>query len=499
MTIEGKIVNIDGVRQGRVEIDESSGLITSVSQPTGKADLVFKEELIFPGFVDLHVHAREDVSHNQDYKEDFVSASAAAINGGVVAIAEMPNNPVPSIDEKSYADKKALTAKSKIEIVLYAGIGQGSKPLFGSAPAESPFGIHRPTNQPINGHATTQTLVPYKAFMSPSVGDLFFKSQAELDETLERYQGQSVSFHCEDPEILEKFKNQATHEARRPKEAEISAVGFVLKLIEKHQLQGKICHISAKESLNLIVEAKKQGVNVTCEVTPHHLYFDDTAIASVAKQSFSGDKIASSSLRSRFGGLGSDALLAMTKLLQVNPPIRSREDREALLLGLKNGQIDFLATDHAPHTKEEKLTGVSGIPHLDTYGLFVSWLMREHQFAPEDITRVCSFNPGKFLNQFTPTPEPRGRKSVDEWLETQRILPRSHGDKSVVWGFIKNQYGKIEAGYTGSLTVIDVRQTTLVKAENLKTKCAWSPFEGMEFPGKVIATIIKGKTYKHGA
>jgi dihydroorotase len=149
------------------------------------------------------------------------------------------------------------------------------------------------------------------------------------------------------------------------------------------------------------------------------------------------------------------------KRLQVNPPIRSAEDREAMIKGLRQGDIDFLATDHAPHTKEEKEQGVSGIPHLDTYGLFVSWLMREQNFTPQEIVRACSFNPGNFVNNFS-----------------------------------KIKYGKIAKGFAGSLTVLDSDHPTKVEAKNLKTKCAWSPFERVTFPGKIIYTIIKGKIHK---
>src|SRR3989338_7902625 len=99
LTLEGNIVTKDKVFRGRMEIDQS-GTISKIGSPTGVADFVFKEELIFPGFIDLHVHAREDVSHQDDYKEDFTTAGEAAINGGVVAFADMPNNPIPPVAEQ---------------------------------------------------------------------------------------------------------------------------------------------------------------------------------------------------------------------------------------------------------------------------------------------------------------------------------------------------------------------------------------------------------------
>jgi dihydroorotase len=417
MTIEGKIVhpvksgtifsgvNTDGTKEALIEIDET-GIITNINKPTGKADFIFKDELIFPGFIDLHVHAREDASQKEIYKEDFKTAGEAAINGGVVAIAEMPNNPIPPVDDKTYMAKKELAKNCDVDVVLYAGIGRNTNAL--AMP------------------------VPYKAYQGPSVGDLFFKSFEDLEDSLKNYKGQNISFHCEDPNILEKYKNEPAHELRRPKEAEILGIESALKMIEKHNLKGKICHVSTKEGMELIINAKKRGINITCEAAPHHLFFDDSMINE----------------GNRFN-------------LQVNPPIRSKGDRLALIEFLKNGDIDFIATDHAPHTKEEKMKGASGMPHLDTYGLFVCWLMKEYNFTPWDIARICSFNPGKFVNQFT-----------------------------------QLKYGKIEKGYAGSLTVIGMNRPTKVKAENLKTKCGWSPFEGMEFPGETVATIIKGKVYK---
>ncbi len=407
MTIEGQIVNIDGVKSGRIEIDETSGLITKVTSSIGRADLLLKDELIFPGFIDIHVHAREDVSHSQDYKEDFLSASEAAINGGLTAFAEMPNNPAPPVDEQSYKLKHQLIQKSLCGVVLYAGVGPSTRPL--------PF------------------LVPYKVFMGPSVGGLFFKSQNELEGAIKSYQGQSISFHCEDPKILEKNKNQLSHEMRRPQAAEILAVEFALGLIEKYHLHGKICHCSTKKSLELIVRAKKRGVDVTVEVTPHHLYYDETMLDEKNRNA-----------------------------LQVNPPIRqTKENRLALIRALKDGDIDFLATDHAPHTREEKQEGVSGMPHLDTYGPFISWLMAEHSFNPQEIARVCSFNPGQFLNRF-----------------------------------FNIKYGKIAEGFEGSLTIINSRRPITINQSNLRTKCGWSPFENISFPGSVMATILKGKVYK---
>ncbi len=404
LSIEGNIVNKDKVFRGRIEIDES-GTINKIGSPSGVADFVFKDELIFPGFIDLHVHAREDTTDTQDYKEDFKSAGEAAINGGVVVFADMPNNPVPPVDDTSYDAKNSLTKKSPVPVLLYAGIGANTKPL--------------------------SKKVPYKVFMGHSIGDLFFTNYEDLEKVIEKYRGENVSFHCEDPKILEENKNASTHEAKRPAEAEISAVDFALHLVEKYNLVGKICHASTIEAIEKISSARTRGVNVTVEIAPHHLFFDETMLN---------------------GNRGE---------LQVNPPIRqTKENRLALITALKDGRIDYLATDHAPHTIEEKKKGISGMPHLDTYGPFTSWLMVEHGFTPEDITKVCSYNPGKFINNF-----------------------------------MTEKYGKVEEGYVGSLYVRDMETSGPILKSHLKTKCGWSPFEGVIFPGQRVMTIVKGKVY----
>src|SRR5574340_272014 len=130
LSIEGKFVNYDREFIGRVEIDTETGLIKKIGPATGKAELIFNQDcLIFPGFIDLHVHCREDVSGKQNYKEDFLSASEAAVNGGVVHICDMPNNPVTPVDEKSYREKSTLAKKALVDVTLYAGVGPGTSPL----------------------------------------------------------------------------------------------------------------------------------------------------------------------------------------------------------------------------------------------------------------------------------------------------------------------------------------------------------------------------------
>jgi dihydroorotase len=269
--------------------------------------------------------------------------------------------------------------------------------------------------------------------MGPSVGDLFFTTLEQLDETLSRYRGCDVSFHCEDPVLLEAHRNESTHERRRPAACEISATRFALQMIEKHRLTGKLCHYSVGEGLPLIREARQHGLKVTCEVTPHHLFFDQEQITD-----------------------------ANRGRMQMNPPLRAAGDRAALLEALRDGTLDYLATDHAPHTLEEKGNPhrcPSGQPHLDTYGPFVTWLIAEQGFTPERIADVCCANPGDFVNRY--------------------VAPL--------------RFGRIEPGYTASFTVLNLSRPTTIRREDLRTKCGWSPFEGWTFPGSVEAVFLRGR------
>ena len=411
MRVEGTLVSEERTWQGSVEIDDATGLIASVGEATGHSDIDTKGCLIFPGFGDIHIHAREDASGQQMYKEDFTTASAAAVHGGVVQVADMPNNVIAPVNDELYAAKEKLAAKSDVHVTLYAGIG--------------------PETHPLTRH------VPYKAFMGPSVGDLFFTSSEQLEQAIARYRGRNVSFHCEDPIIMDAHRDAPTHEERRPAEAEVSATALALQLIERYELQGKLCHYSTREGLPMILAAKKRGVRVTAEVTPTHLFFDRSMLTDENRV-----------------------------WLQMNPPLRVREDRLAMIEALRRGDIDYVATDHAPHSQEEKRHGHSGVPHLDTLGAFATWLMREQKFTEQDICRVFATNPGKFVREF---------------------LPRELGE-----GF-----GRIAAGYAGSLTILDMNTPYTVTRESVKTKCGWSPFEGFTFPGSVRATVVKGRVFRN--
>ncbi len=390
MIVEGVLVDaLDGERRGQVEIRD--GMIARVGDGLGTPDIKCQEgQLIFPGFGDIHVHLRE----GQEHKEDYATGAAACLQGGVTFCLDMPNNPKPPIDGAGVHRKLVKAeAGAPVAIGIYAGVG--------------------PETQPFNH-------THYKAFMASSFGPLYFDSLPQVEQTMPRYRGCKVTFHCEDPELI------TEHE--RPAEAERVAVELACRL--KEHLDVNVAHLSTKAGLDAIRAAAHKP---KCEVTPHHLYFDVVNRERMERKT----------------------------LLRMNPPLREPRDREALLEAFANGEIDFLATDHAPHTLEEKLSSSppAGVPMLDTYGAFVAWLIVERKLTPQHLARHASYLPGQWFG---------------------------------------GPHGRIGPGFRGDLAILDLTKPWTVRAEDLRTKCGWSPFEGQTLPGQVAYTVCAGRVFQKG-
>ncbi|MBA7515503.1 Dihydroorotase [subsurface metagenome] len=425
LIVEGKVVNPEGIYDVQIGIDE--GYITALKKQglRGERKIETRKCLIFPGFIDIHAHLREDSSHKWDYKEDFKSGTAAALHGGITTVVDMPNTPLPGINSERIRKKKELArSKSKglIDILFCGGVAESDMNAIAEMQKE---------------------VVAYKIYLSETTGGLYIREE-RLPEAINAVEATSkpVVIHCEDQRIIEKRKaelkereeewsRKGIHSELRPEEAELSAVKNVLASASASasgDTKINIAHVSVYETLGIIKRYKR----VHCEVTPHHLFFSNNDV--LAKKAF----------------------------LKTNPPLRTEENRLRLLDAFKEGEIDFLVTDHAPHTKEEKardiLEAPAGVPNLDTYGNFVAWLIVRCDVHPELISRVCSYNPATFLGL--------------------------------------NDRGSIAVGKRANLTILDFdvakQKQVKISSERLYTKCAWSPFEGYEFPGAVRHTVFNG-------
>ncbi len=420
LSLEAVCATPETVERIQIAWNQESGLIEDVGNlgiPTSKLDYIYDDKcLLFAGMGDIHIHAREDISQKNIYKETFATASTAAINGGVVHCCDMPNNPIAPIDDETYKAKMKLAAGHDISLFMYAGIGPQTNPL--------------------------SFRVPYKAYMGPSIGDLFFKDHLSLDKALKRYKGMDVSFHCEDPDVLEKNKNEDGHAARRPVEAEVLATHQALEFIRRYNLNGKLCHYSSGEGLNAVRAFRKNGHQVEIEVTPQHLFFNQGQLKKESEFWF-----------------------------QMNPPIRNKIDQEAMLQAFINDEIDYLATDHAPHTIEEKHQGISGMPGLDTYAVLVGWLLQDIGVKPEILAKTCSRNPGRFVSRFL-----RNWKSIDN-----------------SYNALGNGFGELEKGYSASFTILNRNKPLTINNHDVKTKVKWSPFNGISFPSSLEALFVNGK------
>ncbi|MBE5789683.1 MAG: dihydroorotase [Clostridiales bacterium] len=268
---------------------------------------------VFPGFCDVHVHFREP---GFSYKETMVSGSRAAARGGYTAVCAMPNlNPVPDTPEH-LAEEEALIRSPGVvtDVYPYGALTRGEKGL------ES---------------ADLEALAPRViAFSDDGRG---VQSESMMRSLMERCRklGKLIAAHCEDESLLRGGYIHDGEYARRHghrgicSESEWGPIARDLRLAKETGCAYHVCHISCRESVSLIRKAKREGVDVTCETAPHYLLLDDSMLEEDGR-------------------------------FRMNPPIRSREDREALVEGLLDGTIDLIATDHAPHSKEEKSRGLAG-------------------------------------------------------------------------------------------------------------------------------------------
>lgn len=392
MIIEGNFCDINGEKRRKIEV--KNGLISRLNAE-GKSNFKFDDtHMIFPGFIDLHVHARQDNSGEWNYKETFYTASMAALNGGVIAFLDQPNTPRPAADPGTLRAKQKLASKTPIDICLNAGIG--------------------PKTFPITGHNF------YKLFTTKSVEGIYFTDYRNIEDKLKEYvqyiDDLHLCVHCEDHKMIELKGRTASSEVMAI--VRMIEIGEKLKIPHMH-----IYHVSTKEGMEVIEAGKEHYKGLTCSVTPHHLFFDKENVNHYLQN----------------------------ENIFMYPPLKKPDDKEYLMDALKKGAIDYLATDHAPHTLKDKRKGVSGVPQLDTFGMFTMWLC-DKEVKPERIAEICSYNPAKFL----------GRK-----------------------------IGKIKQGYEASFTVLKNDYTEVTK-KTLKTKCGWSPFESVFFPGRADAVFIKG-------
>ena len=341
-----------------VHINENDRLgvsVSSVLSNDGLRALNSSKYAVFPGFCDVHVHFREP---GFSYKETMVSGSAAAARGGYTAVCTMANlNPVPESVEHLQQQLQLIQSGACIHVYPFGAItvgeqGQVLADLAGMAPQVAGFSD--------DGRGVQSDEMMRAAMCKAKELDLPIVAHCEVNDLLR-------GGYIHDGDYARAHNHRGICS-----ESEWAQIARDLELVEQIGCKYHVCHISTKESVEIIRQAKARGVNVTCETGPHYLVMDDSMLQEDGR-------------------------------FKMNPPLRSREDREALIAGLMDGTIDCIATDHAPHSAEEKSKGLEksafGVVGIETaFPICYTYLVKTGIITMEKLMQLLVWNPRKRFN-----------------------------------------------------------------------------------------------------
>lgn len=408
-----KMLNEQGeLVETTITIDEGKIAAIGGSKPEGAQVIDGKGNFVSPGFVDVHVHLREP---GFEHKETIATGTQSAARGGFTTICAMPNTkPVPdSVETLEYV--KGLIQKSAVVRVLpYGSLTMDEK------------GEKRTNIAELKAHGAV-------AFSDDGVGVQLASTMYEQMQEAAKV-GAVVVAHCEDNSLI---YGGVMHEGKRNKELGLPGIPSVCEsvqiardvlLAEAAGARYHVCHVSTKESVRSVRDAKKAGIRVTAEVCPHHLLLEEMDIPS------------------------DDANWKM------NPPLRSLEDQKALIEGLLDGTIDCIATDHAPHTQEEKCCGMVGAP-FGIVGFETAFPLLYTKFVETGIFTL---------------------KQLVDWMTKKPAE------------IFNLPYGTIEVGASADLTIIDLNKEKIIDANEFYSKGRNTPFNGWKAKGWPIMTIFEG-------
>jgi dihydroorotase len=387
----------------------------------GKLDSVYADEVInaqgmviAPGFIDLHVHLREP---GGEKKETIATGSLAAAKGGFTTVAAMPNTrPVPDSKEQLQWLNERIKETSSVKVLPYASITvrEAGEELT-DFPALKEAGAFALTDDGVGVQSAGMMLEAMKKAAKA---------------------GMSIVAHCEDNSLINKG---SVHEGTFSEKHGINGIPSVCEsvqiardvlLAEAAGCHYHVCHISTKESVRAVRDAKRAGIKVTAEVTPHHLILCDEDIPGIDSN------------------------------YKMNPPLRGSLDREALIEGLLDGTIDFIATDHAPHTSEEKAEGMALAP-FGIVGLETAFPLLYTHFVEKGILTI-----GQLVNLLTVKPA------------------QSFGLENV---------GTLKVGSAADLVVLDIESEEKINPDEFLSKGRNTPFGGWTCKGWPVTTIVDGK------
>lgn len=410
----GRVVDYASKTNEKIDILIEDGVIIKLQKEIlAKADNVIDCTglVIIPGMIDMHCHLREP---GFEYKETIETGSKSAVKGGFTTICPMPNtNPTPDsafILEKILAEAKRVNL---CNILPYGSVSKGEKGEeltdFEELKKAGAVAFSDDGMPVINSRMMRQAIIKANSL------------------------GTFVASHCEEKSVADgainagKIQEELGVKGVLPEAEEIMAAREIV-ISETNNVRAHICHISTKTSVNMIRDAKKRGVKITCETCPHYFCFTV------------------------------DEVLTSGTNAKMNPPLRDEKDRQAIIEALKDGTIDAIITDHAPHSEEEKErelskapNGIIGfetaLPAINTY------LIDKNLLTEMDMVKLTSYNPAKLLNL----------------------------DK-----------GEIKEGKIADLTIYDPEGSYIYTKDMIVSKSKNTPFIGKKLKGKVKYTIVNG-------
>ena len=407
----GTVVNQDGI--GMVDIGVSQGKIVALGSldPKSAGEVVDCTGLhVLPGVIDTQVHFREP---GLTHKEDLESGSRAAVMGGVTAVFEMPNTDPQTTAAEALADKvKRGTHRMHCDFAFWVG------------------GTHDNVK-----HIQELERLPgsagIKVFMGSSTGSLLVEDDKGVTAILEKTRRRSA-FHSEDEMMLRARKDlrvegdPSSHPICRSPEVALRCTERLVRIAHETGAKIHVLHISTAEEMVFLAAHKDVA---SCEVTPHHLTID-----------------------------GDEAYKRLGTLVQMNPPVRDANVRDALWQGVAQGFADVLGSDHAPHTLEEKA--------------------KPYPNSPSGMTGVQTLVP-MMLDHIN-----KGHMSLQRFVDMTSAGPQR------LFG-IANK-GRIAKGYDADLTIVDLKRRQTITNQWIASKCGWTPYDGVNVQGWPIGTIVRG-------
>lgn len=415
-----KVYTSQGIVEAGIAIDNERivKIAKDINLPPASTRLNLNGNLVLPGLIDSHVHLRDQ---QLAYREDFTTGTAAAAAGGVTTVIDMPNNRPTTMDSRSLRERMQLAEKRILVNVAFNS-------AFPRLTAEIPQII-------------SEGAVGFKLYLLQQIGGVNIDDKNALERAFKTIAETKVpiAVHAEDKTTLENAKKKMQNAQRNdfkafsethPTGAEVKAIQRVARLAQDSGAHVHICHISSKHGLKTIQKAKATNASITCEVTPHHLL------------------------------LTTQSLKKHGNLALMLPPLRTKADTEALWKALRQGLIDTVASDHAPHSMEEK-TAQSiwevkpGIAGLETLLPLMLTEANKNRLTIADLVRLTSRRPAEIFR-------------------------------------IENR-GKLSEGYFADIVVVDINREYKIDASRFKSKAKFSPFNGWKVKGKSMKTFVNGQ------